>query len=269
MADVTFVKDKEVVVPGDKIASGMGFLPGFGTHRIGSDIFAEKMGLIHVDGKVLKLVSLKGAYMPKVNDRVIGKVVDVLMSGWRIDFGSPYTSVLSMKEATSDFIPRDSDLTKFFAIEDIVVCKIINVTSQKLVDVSMMGPGLKKLRGGRLIKVNSNKVPRIIGKEGSMVSMIKNNTGCNIIVGQNGIIWLEGSPDKEFIAVEAIRLVESQAHLNGVTDRVEKFLEEKTGKKLVNNFKENVNEESLSENSKNVDKGVKKFDYRKVRKDGN
>ena len=232
MTDKTFVKDKDIVVPGDKIASGMGFLPGKGTYRENSDIVAEKIGLVNIDGNVIKLVSLRGTYLPKVNDRVIGRVIDVLMSGWRIDFGSPYSAVLSMKEATSEYIPRDADLTKYFAIDDMLVCKITNVTSQKLVDVSMMGPGLKKLRGGRYIQINTNKVPRIIGKEGSMVSMIKQATGCNIIVGQNGIVWIDGEPEKEVIAVKAIKMVESEAHLTGVTDRVSKFLEEQTGNKV-------------------------------------
>ena len=232
MADTTFVKDKDIVVPGDKIASGMGFLPGKGTYRVNSDIFSEKVGLVHIDGNVIKLVSLSGTYIPKVNDRVIGKIIDVLMSGWRIDFGSPYSAVLSMKEATSEFIPKGADLTKYFAIDDMVVCKITNVTSQKLVDVSMMGPGLKKLRGGRFIQVNTHKVPRIIGKEGSMVSMIKQATGCNIIVGQNGLVWIDGEPEKEVIAVNALRMVEAQAHLSGVTDRVSKFLEKQTGTKV-------------------------------------
>lgn len=241
MADTTFVKNKDIVVPGDKIASGMGFLPGKGTYRVESDIFAEKMGLIQIDGTVIKLISLNGAYMPKVNDKVIGKVIDILMSGWRIDFGSPYSAVLSMKEATSEFIPRDSNLTKFFSIGDIFVCKIINVTSQKLIDVSMMGPGLRKLSGGRFIQVNSSKVPRIIGKEGSMVSMIKQASGCNIVVGQNGLIWINGEPDKEVIVVDAIKMVEAQAHLNGVTDRIAKFLEEKTGVKNVKVTADNNN----------------------------
>lgn len=233
MTDKKMVNDKDIVVPGDKIASGMGFLPGRGTYRVDSDIYSNIVGVVNFDGNVIKLVQLSGTYTPKVNDKVIGKIIDVLMSGWRVDFGSPYSAVLSMKEATSEFIPRGADLTKYFAIDDWVVCKIVNVTSQKLVDISMMGPGLKKLRGGRYIKVNTNKVPRIIGKDGSMVSMIKNATDCNIVVGQNGFVWVNGEPDKEVIAVETIKYVESEAHTSGLTDRIAKLLEEKTGKKVL------------------------------------
>ncbi len=237
MAEKILVKNKEIVVPGDKLASGMGFLPGKGTYRKNSDILAEKLGIINVDGNVLKLVPLSGVYLPKVNDRVIARIMDVLMSGWRLDLNCAYSAVLSMKEATSEFIPKGADLTKYFSIDDMVVCKITNVTSQKLIDVTMSGPGLKKLRGGRFIRVNTNKVPRIIGKEGSMVSMIKNATGCNIVVGQNGLVWIEGEPDKEIITVNAIKMVESHAHLSGLTDNIAVFLEKETGVKTKVNKK--------------------------------
>jgi exosome complex component RRP4 len=133
--------------------------------------------------------------------------------------------MLSMKEATSQFIPRGADLTKFYDINDYVSCKVINVTSQKLVDVTMKGMGLRKLQGGRAIEVASNKVPRIVGKQGSMVSMIKDATKCNIMVGQNGLIWISGTPEGELLAVEAIRKIEEESHLSGLTDKIKEFLE--------------------------------------------
>lgn len=224
MEEKVLVGDKDIVIPGECIANGMSFLPGRGTYRIDESILAKRLGLVNIDGKVIKLVPLSGAYTPRVNDRVIGKVIDVLMSGWRLDFNSPYSAVLGLKDATSEFIPRNSDLTQFFSLGDYIVCKIINVTSQKLVDVTMRGPGLHKLKGGRIVYVDSHKVPRIIGKEGSMVTMIKQATGCNITVGQNGLIWLSGAPASEVKAVNAIRFIEENAHVSGLTDRVSEFL---------------------------------------------
>jgi len=68
-----------------------------------------------------------------------------------------------------------------------------------------------------------------------MVSMIKQATGCRIIVGQNGLIWIDGEPDKENIAVDAIRKIESESHIPGLTDRMKNHLEGITGVKLVFN----------------------------------
>jgi exosome complex component RRP4 len=94
----------------------------------------------------------------------------------------------------------------------------------------MKGVGLNKLKGGRIINVASNKVPRIVGKQGSMVSMIKDATKCNISVGQNGLVWINGTPDGELLAVKAIRKIEEESHLSGLTDRVKEFLDKNKAK---------------------------------------
>ncbi len=226
------VKERSIVVPGEELATGMEYLPSYGTYRDGDKIIAAKLGLVMVDGKVLKLIPLSGRYLPKKYDMIVGKVIDVLMSGWRIELNSPYSAMLSLKDATQEFIMKGADLTKFFEIDDWVVAKIINVTSQKLVDLTMKGPGLRKLKGGRVIEVSPHKVPRIIGKQGSMVGMIKQATGCKIVVGQNGIVWIQGEPKNEVIAVETIRKIEDESHIQGLTEKIKAHLEKITGVKV-------------------------------------
>ena len=218
------VKDKDIAVPGEILAVGMDSFPGIGTYREGENIIAAMLGLVQLDGRTIKLIPLSGRYIPQKYDTIICKVIDVSMNGWRLDTNSPYSAMLSMKDATSEFIPRGADLKKFYDIGDYVVCKIFNVTSQKLVDITMKGMGLSKLKGGRIINVSSNKVPRIVGKQGSMVSMIKQATKCNITVGQNGLIWIDGSPEGELLAVNAIRKIEKESHLSGLTEKIEEFL---------------------------------------------
>ena len=226
MTDEIKVKDKDIVVPGETIANGMSFLPGKGTYRADERIVAQQLGMVSVDGKVIKLIRLSGAYSPRVNDKVIGRVFDVLMSGWRIDINCPYSAVMMLKEASSSYIEKGSDLTQYFAIDDYVLGKIVNVTSQRLIDLSMKGPGLQKLKGGRVIKVSPQKVPRIIGKDGSMVTLLKKETGCSIVVGQNGLIWMKGEPAQEVLAEKAIRKIEEEAHLPGLTEQMAKFFKE-------------------------------------------
>lgn len=222
------IKEKEIVVPGDVLAEGMGFLPSKHIYRDGNKLIASRVGVADVEGKVLKLIPLTGVYSPKQGDTIIAEVSDILISGWRLDTYSAYPAVLSLKEATSAYIARGADLTRYFNIGDHVATLITNVTSQKLIDVTMKGPGLRKLRDGRIVRVDSNKVPRIIGKRGSMVTMIKNATGCRIVVGQNGIIWIEGEPKNELIAVKAIEEIEKKAHTPGLTEKIQMFLERHT-----------------------------------------
>ena len=149
-----------------------------------------------------------------------------------MDISSPYSAVMTLKDATVDFIPRGADLTQYFGLGDYVVCQIVNVTSQRLIDVSMKGPGLRKLRGGRFLEISPMKVPRVIGKDGSMVGMIKQATKCEIIVGQNGVIWFDGAPEGEVVVANAIKKICDEAHLGGLTQRMADWLTKATGVKV-------------------------------------
>jgi exosome complex component RRP4 len=223
-------KNKTVVVPGEILATGMDYLPGFGTYRDKDRIIASRLGLTYLDGRAIKLIPLSGRYLPKRNDVIIGKVIDVTLHGWRLDINSAYSAMLMVKDGSSEFIEKGADLTRIYALGDYIVAKIISVTSQKLVDLTMRGPGLRKLNNGRIIKVNPHKVPRIIGKQGSMVSMLKNMTGCRIIVGQNGLIWLSGEPKNEVIAIRTIKKIESESHHSGLTNTIKQYLEQEVSK---------------------------------------
>lgn len=226
------IEDKQIVVPGQTLATGLEYLPSKGTYRQKEQIRANRLGLVQIDGKVIKTISLSGRYLPKKGDTIVGRVSDVLMSGWRIDLNTMVDSVLSLKEATNEYIKRGEDLTRYFALDDWVTAKVTQVTSQNLVDVSMRGPGLEKLVGGTIIEVDSQKVPRIIGARGSMVRMLKKATGCRIMIGQNGVIWLKGEPQMEVVAIKAIRLIEQNSHLPGLTEEIKNFLVDITGQEV-------------------------------------
>jgi len=232
MTEELKVKEKEIVVPGEILASGMGYLPSKGSYREGDNVIASRLGMVNVDGKVIRIIPMSGRYQPKAGDVIIGKVIDVLFSGWKLETNTAYAAMLSMKDGSSEYIAKGADLTKYYDVGDYAVVKIVNVTSQNLIDLTMRGPGLKKLNGGRVIEVSTHKVPRIIGKQGSMISMIKRATDCRIVVGQNGLVWLDGEPQNELIAINTIRKIEAEAHISGLTDRIKTYLEKETGKKI-------------------------------------
>ena len=249
------VESKNVAVPGEMLAKGMDCIPSFGTYRDGENIYASRLGLISIEGKVIKIIPLSGAYVPKKGDVIIGKVIDILLAGWRLDIGSAYTGYLSLKDGTQDFVSKGTDITKYFNFDEYLMSSIINVTTQNLVDLSMKGPGLRKLSGGRIVCVSCHKVPRIIGKHGSMVSMIKNATNCKILVGQNGFIWIDGEPESEVIATKAIRKIEELAHVSGLTEMIKVFLEKETGQKV--EIPEKIEESQSSLGSENQNRGFR------------
>lgn len=219
------VKEKDIVIPGEELADGMDYLPAAGTYRDGEKIIASQLGMISISGRLIKVMPLSGRYIPKAGDTVIGKVTNVSFSNWFIDVGYAYEGVMSLKDGTSEYIDRGADLSRYYDIGDYVVCKIVKVNKAMAIDLSMKGPGLRKLKGGKFVSVTPSKVPRIIGKQGSMINLIKEQTGCKVSVGQNGLVWIQGDdPEKESIATRAIEEIERKAHLSGLTDEITKFL---------------------------------------------
>jgi exosome complex component RRP4 len=219
------VKAKDIVVPGEILADGMDYLPGVNTYRRENNVVAKRLGLVDIQGRAIKLIPLSGRYLPRVGDKIVVKVVDIVMSGWLVNLNSAYRAMLNMKDI-SRFVRKGEDLTKYFDVGDYLRVKVINVTSQNVVDVTMKEPGLSKLTGGRVISIDPHKVPRVIGKQGSMVSLIKEKTKCLITVGQNGIIWVKGpAPEDDSRAIAAIKKIEAEAHFDGLTERIMKFLE--------------------------------------------
>ncbi|MCL6500464.1 MAG: exosome complex protein Rrp4 [Candidatus Pacearchaeota archaeon] len=215
-------KERIVVVPGEVIASGSGFLPGEGTRREGQDIVAARFGLFEKTDKIVKVIPLSGVYIPRVGNTVIGQVIDVTFNGWIVDILAPHLGFLSVTEC-GGYVNK-KDLTEYYTFKDALVAKIKAIKARGI-DLTMREKGLRKLEGGMLIKINPTRVPRVIGREGSMINIIKDETGCNIIVGQNGVIWIKGrNVEGEILAKKAIELIARKPFIEGLTEKVKEFL---------------------------------------------
>jgi exosome complex component RRP4 len=220
------VEKRQLVVPGEMLAEG-DYLAGDNTYEENGKIYSQKLGLVEIKGKKVSVVALRGPYIPKVGDLVIGQIVDVTLGGWLVDINSPYTAILSTAEATGRaFNPKMVALTKILTVGDILIAKVTSFDRTRDPALTIRGQGLGKVGGGVIINLTPTKVPRLIGRKGSMISMIKQLTGCNVIVGQNGRILIRGKDLKMMkLTVEAVRMVEKQAHISGLTDKIRVFLE--------------------------------------------
>jgi len=220
----TQTKEKKLVVPGEIILSGGDYLPGDYTRKEGQDIIANRYGIAKITGRVVKIIPVSGVFEPRRGNSVIGRVADITFNGWVIEIDGPYRAFLSLSECPR-FINRN-DLAEFADIGDAINAKIWSV-KRGGIDLTLKSRGLGKLEGGRIIKINPHKVPRVIGKEGSMINLIKNSTNTEITVGQNGYIWIKGEEEGEKKAEDAINLVAKESLADGLTEKVERFLGDK------------------------------------------
>ena len=78
-----------------------------------------------------------------------------------------------------------------------------------------------------------------------MINMIKDHTKCEVVVGQNGVVWVKGKPDMERVVQKVIKTIEEQAHTSGLTDRVRDMLIELLGQEKEDKKKEDEYQEEL------------------------
>ncbi|MEK6895735.1 MAG: exosome complex RNA-binding protein Rrp4, partial [Nanoarchaeota archaeon] len=215
---------RKIVIPGEIIAEGDDYLPGEGTEKKEGKIYSLRYGLADEQNKLVKIIPLSGVYQPRRGNVVIGKVELLTYNGWVIDIGTAENAFLSLMEVPR-FVNKDA-LEEVMDIGDLVVAKVWNI-NRRGIDLSIKIRGLGKIDEGIVIKVNPNKVPRVIGKEGSMISLVKDKTNCNITVGQNGLIWIKGQRiEDELKAKEAINFITEKSFVKGLTDEVTKWFDE-------------------------------------------
>ncbi len=216
--------DRKIVIPGEVIEKGADYLPGEGTEKRQNEIVAIRFGLAEEFNKLIKVIPLSGVYSPRRGNVIIGKVENITFNGWVINIGGSETGFLPVSE-----IPRYVDkngLEEVMNFGDMIVAKIFDI-NKRGIDLTIRSRGLGKLDDGIIMEINSNRVPRIIGKEGSMISLIKNETNCRITVGQNGLIWIKGDKiEDELFAKKAILHVAEKSFISGLTEEMKRWFEE-------------------------------------------
>ena len=216
--------DRKIVIPGEIIAKGNEYLPGEETEKQGDEIVAMRYGLAEESNKLVKVIPLSGVYQPRRRNVVIGKVENITFNGWIIDIGTTNNAFLSLMEVPR-YVNKD-ELEEVMSIGNMVIAKIWGI-NKRGIDLSIKSKGLGKISEGLIIKINPNKVPRTIGKEGSMINLIKEESGCDITVGQNGLIWIKGDKvENELFAKKAILFVTEKSFVSGLTEEVKKWFEE-------------------------------------------
>jgi len=212
-----YVSEHEVVLPG-QLLSDNGKRSGEGTYAIGGKVYAAQVGFASIKNDKVVVTPFKAAYKPAPGDRVIGIISDVKPNGFEVDLGGYLTAMIRIPD-------REEVVNMNLKVGDVVYVKIKESgLSGIIID---RRDRIRRIQSGLLIHIHPAKIPRLIGRRGSMISMVKKLTGCDIIVGKNGLIVINGpSPKNEFAAMKAIEMIENEAHTSGLTERVEKYLRE-------------------------------------------
>ncbi|MDG7010354.1 MAG: S1 RNA-binding domain-containing protein [Nitrososphaerota archaeon] len=216
--------ERRQVIPGDVIAKG-NYRYGSYIEKRGEEYVALRVGLAEVGRDGIKLNPLTGPYLPRADDEVIGKVVDVNGFGWVVDINSCFDGFLPASFVFGrEFSPSTHDLSSKFNVGDIIGTRIESFERSRDPQLSIRGQGYGKIDSGEIVKISPTKVPRLIGKRGAIINLISERTGAEVKVGQNGVVVVSGTPEGITKAVKAIRTVEEEAHAADLTAKVEGVL---------------------------------------------
>ena len=216
---------KRYVLPGDFITTAPLRLHG-NVVLEGKRIISTAIGLSDISTDSARVISLTGVYMPKIDDLVIGTITSVSGNSWFADINSCYQGMLLGQDVFGrGSYPTKSEMEERLSKGDIIFAKIANSDRQREPLISIADQSLGKIDSGELVKISPAKIPRLIGKHGSMIQTIEGSTNATITVGQNGLIVVSCDETNGLLkALAAIRMVDEQAHLVDLTDKVKKML---------------------------------------------
>lgn len=215
----------KLVVPGEVIVAG-NYRAGANTIKVSSSIVATRTGLLRVSGNLVSVIALRGFYTPQVGGRVIGIVEDVEGNGWKVDINAPYPAFLPASDVFGRrFDPLRHRLFEKLPIGSVVYAKVRSFDRTQSTLLTLRGPGMGKIEEGILAYITPQKIPRLIGKSGSMIALMKQFTNAKLIVGENGrIVVMSRDKSSEERVLAAIKKIDEEAHISGLTERVIKVL---------------------------------------------
>ncbi len=220
--------DKKLVIPGDFLSDNAE-LADEGTYVENNKVFSSVFGIASLKNHI-RVVPLSGKYIPKHGDLIIGTITEVAFSNWIVDIRSPYEGLLHISEFPMRI--ESMYMSRYLDVGDSIMTFVRDVDAKMKVELTLNDQRTRQIKEGRIVEVTPSKVPRLIGRGGSMIALLKSETNCNIFIGQNGRIWITGKDNDMDLAVRAILKIERETHISGLTDRISMFLKEEKGEKI-------------------------------------
>jgi len=219
---------RKYVIPGDIITTGP-FRPEQNVILEGNKIISTMIGVTEIYDDSVKVISLTGKYIPKINDLVIGKVISHSSLSWELYINSCYVGFLPAQDVFGrDFSAHADELNSKLKAGDLVADRIENFDRTRDPLITIADRDLGKIESGDLVKISPSKVPRLIGKRGAMIQAIETATDAIITIGQNGWVVVScENPEGLLKAKKAIQMVNEQAHVANLADQVNEMLESK------------------------------------------
>jgi len=212
---------RSLVLPGDILETKS--KPGWGIFRSEGIVHSSVLGYSSDRSGYVNVNPITGRYNPKVGDKIVAICVETGPSVWRMDIGSSFNSTLHHSE--SGWKVPFGDTARFLSIGDAIWAEVFMVDAAGSHQISLKKDDCRKLYSGTVVKLDPTNVPRVIGKQGSMITTIREKTQTRIQIGQNGYIWIDGKGEDIALAQKAVEMINRESTSKGLTKKIEKLLE--------------------------------------------
>jgi len=222
-----FKAKKQYVIPGDVITTSPLRLRENVTLD-GKRIIATSIGLTNIYDDSVRVIPLSAVYLPKIDDIVIGKIKSIFGNSWFADINSCYEGMLLGQDVFGrGSSPTMSDMKSRLDIGDLICAKIANFDRSREPLISIADHNLGKIDSGELVKISPPKIPRLIGKHGSMIQTIESSTDTSITIGQNGLIVLKSESGSNLDKIiKVFKMLDSTTDDSNMDEKIQKILDE-------------------------------------------
>ncbi|UYP46266.1 Exosome complex component Rrp4 [Candidatus Lokiarchaeum ossiferum] len=245
--NTTPTTSREIVTPGMTLSTDPSLIPGRGAIRTeAGEIISLFVGFKETRGKYMNVVPLNGLYNPQMGDKVIARVIGKTPVKFLMDINSKYLGILKPmdafkrsnrgrgyggRQAGTYRVKEEGDMQKL-KMGDQIICKVLSGSRISEPDLTALGQDLGIIESGMVISIPATKIPRVIGKKGSMIALLKSLLHSKVFVAQNGRIWIKGKTfEHERLLIDAIHKIEREAHTSGLTDRIKYYITEEKKKR--------------------------------------
>ena len=204
-----FVENKEIVLPGSLLTDN-NYKLGRGTYKENGKIYSSITGLVYFESEQIKVIPLKDTYSPNYGDLVIGRVTGSSYSSWSIDINSTYHGFLPTTEL---YDKNEPNINNIINIKDMLLLRVANVDEINRVKLTLRSRGLGKFNQGTIIKVKQPTIHFLSEENAFLTTMIQEYTYTDVIIGKNGLIWINGLKENIERIIEIIELIEKEEPL--------------------------------------------------------
>lgn len=206
-------KNHQLVIPGQLIGEEIKTCDN--CYKEQNKWYSSVLGIVSIDkDNNVNIKSVRGFYVPKEGDYVIGEIKSILPSFWIVSLGA-YSAKLTQQN-----YPFKREAIKEGTF---VRGKIINADLEDA-EISLRCNECGLLLGGTIIYFDPSKMSKVIGNKGETIEKIKNLSKCEITYGYNGILWIRGPIEGIAKTIRILNTIELYCYSPKLQEVLEKEL---------------------------------------------